>query len=87
MAPGGFWGASDISGSAPALMPGGFNAAISLGLGMRLHRVHPPQLWAEDRLLQVGRGSQEGSGGAGGTMPDHAPWFCPHQFPSPGAGA
>jgi len=42
---------------APAAARGrGSNAAISPGLSMRLHRVHPAQLRAEDRLLQVGGG-------------------------------
>lgn len=48
---------------------------------MRLHRVHPPWLRAEDGLLQVGREGREGFGGAGGAVLDRAasvPPSSPH---------
>lgn len=61
---------------APAPGTGGSNAAVSLGLGMRLHRVHPPQLWTEDRLLQVCRGGLEGLGGPVTLYLTFSPPFC-----------
>lgn len=65
---GGKGGADGVSGSVfPCPGVRGFNAAVSPGLGMRLHRVHPPQLRAEDGLLQVGRGDREDLGGG---------WWC-----------